>query len=252
MKNLHKILGWVILSILSGGWMQYGNAKTDHVIFLADPRITAISIVDNQEPMIDLKNQHILLYGPSPEVPNNTDYTKMRKTIYDKLIQAQALLPKGLRFCLYEGYRSLDLQNMLFTNRFKKIKKLNPDWPGEKIFIETTRLVSPVVNQDGSHNIPPHSTGGVIDIYLVDVEGRYVDMGIHPKDWMQDNDGSISLTASKTISPEAQKNREIMSGALSSVGFVNYPAEYWHWSYGDRYWAYYKKQPHAIYNSYQG
>lgn len=230
--------------------MQYGNAQTDHVIFLADPIITAIPIVDNQESMIDLKNQHALLYGPSPEIPNNRDYTKMRKTVYDKLIQAQALLPKGLRFCLYEGYRSLDLQNKLFTNRFKKIKKLHPDWSEKQVFIETTRLVSPVVNQDGSHNIPPHSTGGAIDIYLVDAQGKYVDMGIHPKDWMQDNDGSISLIISKTISPEAQKNREIMNHALSAVGFVNYPAEYWHWSYGDRYWAYYKKQSHAIYNSY--
>ena len=75
-------------------------------------------------------------------------------------------------------------------------------------------------------------------------------MGIHPKDWMQDDDGSISLTASKTISAEAQKNRKIMNRALSAVGFVNYPAEYWHWSYGDRNWAYYKKQAHAIYDSY--
>ena len=24
---------------------------------------------------------------------------------------------------------------------------------------------------------------------------------------------------------------------LGVVGLVNYPTEWWHWSYGDRYWA---------------
>ena len=33
-----------------------------------------------------------------------------------------------------------------------------------------------------------------------------------------------------------------MSRALSTAGFVNYPTEYWHWSYGDRYWAFAKRQ----------
>ncbi|WP_413254142.1 hypothetical protein OG754_38745 [Streptomyces decoyicus] len=28
-----------------------------------------------------------------------------------------------------------------------------------------------------------------------------------------------------------------MGEALSSVGMVNYPTEWWHWSFGDRYWA---------------
>jgi hypothetical protein len=28
---------------------------------------------------------------------------------------------------------------------------------------------------------------------------------------------------------------------------INYPTEWWHYSYGDRYWAYHQNQPHAIY-----
>lgn len=67
---------------------------------------------------------------------------------------------------------------------------------------------------------------------------------------MTDNDDSISLTSSKVISAQEQENRKIMSDALSKVGFVNYSTEYWHWSYGDRYWAYHKNEPHAIYGEY--
>jgi D-alanyl-D-alanine dipeptidase len=40
-----------------------------------------------------------------------------------------------------------------------------------------------------------------------------------------------------------------MSSALTKVGFVNYPGEYWHWSYGDRYWAYHVGAKEAIYGT---
>jgi D-alanyl-D-alanine dipeptidase len=238
------------LLALSGGWLMQSHGQDQPIILIADPKILAIHVIDNHEPMVDLTKQKEIAYGPSPEIRNNTDYTHIRKSVYDKLKQAQALLPKGLRFCLYEAYRSLKLQKMLFENRFKLVKQQHPDWSQEALFNETTKLVSPVLNPDGSHNIPPHSTGGAIDVYLIDAKGHPVDMGIHPKDWMQDHDGSRSLTLSSVIAEEAKQNRDIMSRALSAVGFVNYPTEYWHWSYGDRYWAYHTKQTHAVYNSY--
>lgn len=217
-------------------------------ILIADPRILAIPVKENHEELIDLKNQNQIAYGPSPEIPNNNDYTKLRKSVYEKLILAQSYLPSGIKLCLYEGYRSLSLQEKLFSNRYNKIKKLHSNWSHEQIFIETTKIVSPVTNLDGSNNIPPHSTGGAIDIYLIDANGKYLDMGMHPADEVGDDD-SISRTDSVNISSKAAKNREIMSQVLLKVGFVNYPTEYWHWSYGDRYWAFYKQESTAIYEA---
>ena len=218
--------------------------------FIADPCILEISILENHEEMVDLKDQTDILFGPSPEIPDNQDYTKLRKTLYHKLIQAQDLLPKNLRFCIYEGYRSLDLQKMLFETRFQEIAELYPSWTHQQQFIETTRLVSPIMNLDGSTNIPPHSTGGAVDLYLVDQKGNPVEMGILTKDWMLDVDGSLSKTDSLCISDAAQKYRKIMSEALSNVGLVNYHTEYWHWSYGDRYWAWGAGKSQAIYGSF--
>jgi len=34
---------------------------------------------------------------------------------------------------------------------------------------------------------------------------------------------------------------------MTVAGFVNYPTEWWHWSYGDRYWAYATHRSAAIY-----
>lgn len=219
------------------------------ITLIADPKVLAVPIIDNKEPLVDLKDQTDIAYGFSPEIPNNTDYTKLRKTVYEKLKHAQALLPQGLHFCIYEGYRSLGLQKKLFEGRYAKVRALHPDWSKEQIFVDTTKLVSPVINQDGSKNIPPHSTGAAFDIYLVDDSGKPVDMGIHPKNWMADADGSLSRTDSLKVSDQARQYRQVMSKALSAVGFANYPTEYWHWSYGDRYWAYQKGKMKALYGS---
>jgi D-alanyl-D-alanine dipeptidase len=221
----------------------------NNFIPLVDPKVLSIAVIEQNDTIIDLKEQNTILYGPSPEIPNNQDYTKLRRTVYERLCLAQKCLPKALRFCIYEGYRSLQLQQYLFDQRFEQIRSFYPGWSGERIFKETARMVSPVINQDGSRNIPPHSTGGAIDIYLIDLQGNDIDMGIHPKDWMSDKDGSLSMTNSMVISNQAQEHRQIMYNVLEQTGFINYPAEYWHWSYGDKYWAYCTRNPIAIYGS---
>jgi D-alanyl-D-alanine dipeptidase len=221
----------------------------EHITLIADPKVISVSVHENGDPFIDLIDQVIIDFGPSPEIPNNTDYTKMRKTVYEKLVHAQELLPTGIRFCIYECYRSFELQTLLFKNRYNIVRDEHPNWSHEQIFIEATRLVSPMVNLDGSQNVPPHSTGGAVDLYLIDEKGEPLDMGIHPKDFMDNTDGTISQTDSTLISSQAQKNRHTMNKALEAVGFVNYPTEYWHWSYGDRYWAYMLGKPYAIYGS---
>lgn len=220
----------------------------DNFIAINDIGVLNIPVVENNELLVDLREQNIIAFGPSPEIPNNTDYTKLRQTVYEKLIEAQNLLPSGVKFCLYEGYRSLDLQKKLFDDRYAKLKSLYPNLSHQELFIETTKMVSPVTNLDGSTNIPPHSTGGAFDIYLIDSDNQIIDMGIKVADWMEDVDGLISKTNSDQISSEAKENRKLMSKTLTEVGFINYPGEYWHWSYGDRYWAYHKNKE-AIYGS---
>jgi D-alanyl-D-alanine dipeptidase len=236
-----------IISILALIMLQ--ACSDNKILSIVDPKVLAIPIKENHEPLIDLKDQNIIVFGPSPEIPDNTDYTKLRVSVYKKLVEAQKLLPDNLKFRLYEGYRSLQLQEKLFNNRYQELEIKYPSWNKERIFTETVKLVSPVINFDGSKNIPAHSTGGAFDIYLIDEKGELMDMGIETKDWAKDTDGSISQTDSKNISEQAQKYRKIMSEVLTKVGFVNYPTEYWHWSYGDRYWAYNKKEPFALYDS---
>ncbi|MCP3673877.1 MAG: M15 family metallopeptidase, partial [Gammaproteobacteria bacterium] len=51
------------------------------------------------------------------------------------------------------------------------------------------------------------------------------------------------------ISDQARTNRKILFHCMEEAGFVNYPFEWWHWSFGDKYWAAVKGAPHAIYGA---
>jgi len=230
-------------------FLAWPFATGSNAPLIADPKILAIPVSENNEPLVDLRDTKSIRLGPSPEIDNNQDYYHVRKTVDKMLAKADQLLPKGLHLQLYEGYRSLALQSQLFQGRYAIVQKQHPDWSHEKLFTETSRLVSPVTNLDGSQNVPPHATGGAVDVYLVDDSGEAVDMGIHPKDWMQDHNGEHSLTHSSKISALAKQNRSIMSRVLKQAGFVNYPHEFWHWSYGDRYWAYYSSKAHSLYDA---
>lgn len=219
----------------------------NNIVLIADKAVQRIPIYDNQEPLLDVRKHSHLCLGPSPEIPNNDNYYYLRKTVLEKLIHANARLPQGLRICIYEGYRSIALQTLLFDTHYRNIKAQHPNWSLDTVFNETTKLVSPVVNPDGSANIPPHATGAAVDVYLIDDQGHAVDMGIHPKDWMRDKDGKLSKTDSADIPALAKKNRAILNQVMQEAGFINYPTEYWHWSYGDKYWAYLTKEKSAIY-----
>jgi zinc D-Ala-D-Ala dipeptidase len=45
------------------------------------------------------------------------------------------------------------------------------------------------------------------------------------------------------------KQGRILAAALTSAGLVDFPTEWWHRSYGDRYWALTTNTDHAIYGS---
>lgn len=218
-------------------------------VFITDPKVLAIPIIECHEPLVDVKQYPELSYGPVPESElTKDDYTKMRQTVFEKLCMVQNNLPHGWRLRLYEGFRSLAVQEMLFEQKYQVVCKQFPHLNTEQLFYETTRLVSPVTHLDGSLNIPPHNTGAAVDVELVTAEGRLVDMGMEAKDWVQVKP-ELCQTDYADLSAEVKQNRHILQACMEAQGFVNYPTEWWHFSYGDRYWAYVRGEPCAMYGS---
>jgi D-alanyl-D-alanine dipeptidase len=57
-----------------------------------------------------------------------------------------------------------------------------------------------------------------------------------------------TFTFSPFIGKEAWNNRQLLRYVMLSAGFAPFDGEWWHFSYGDREWAFYYKKPYAIYN----
>lgn len=219
------------------------------MVYITDARVLAVPIVECDEPLIDIKLRKEISYGPAPECEwTSQDYTQIRESVFEKLCQAQKELPKGWGFRLYEGYRRLKVQKMLFEQELKRVKLQYPHESDEKHFYETTRLVSPVVHLDGSRNIPAHNTGGAVDIEIIKDDGQLLDMGMAAKDWVVVHP-DLCLSECPLIDKKLQHNRKLLIELMQAYGFVNYPTEWWHFSYGDRYWAFHQPIQQAIYGS---
>src|SRR5690242_10556713 len=98
------------------------------LVLIADPKVTQIPVFENDEPLVDLREQSKISFGPSPEIENNQVYTKMRESVYLRLKEAQTFLPDNVFLCLYEGLRTIRLQQMLFDERKEKVQAKHPKW----------------------------------------------------------------------------------------------------------------------------
>jgi D-alanyl-D-alanine dipeptidase len=198
------------------------------VILLCDPRVAAVACTDDGDPVIDLRDVPELRLDARAADPDGA-YAYLRRAVVDRLLDAQRALPFGLRLLVVEGYRPLHTQASIFTGYRDELRGLHPDWPDERLHIETSKFVAPV-------DVAPHITGGAVDLTLCSADGDELDMGT-ALDATPEASGDACFTDAPQISPSARWNRRTMAEALSGAGLVNYPTEWWHWSYGDRYWA---------------
>ncbi len=209
------------------------------IILISDPKVLQIPIQENNDQLIDIREfPEILVDTRKSKVSNS--YFKLRKLAVAKLLEAKKFLPAGIHFLVIEGYRPLSLQKRYFEEYSNELSELHLDWDEKRIYQEASKYVAP------PEIIPPHSTGGAVDLTLARDDGMELDMGTrlnaNPKE-----SNNACFTLSVNISDEAKNNRQFLISTMSKSGFVNYPTEWWHWSYGDRYWAYHTNNPSAFF-----
>ena len=155
------------------------------------------------------------------------EFFEVRKIVSDMLDKASKSLPKGYQFMLFETYRSEEKQISLWNIELEKNKQKYPEKNKEELD-EITNLVIANPYKVGSG----HQTGGAIDITLC-YNGYPIDMGSK----YLETDNPKTKTDSEGLTPEQKKNRELLVSTLAKVGLVNYPLEWWHFSYGEHEWA---------------
>ena len=210
---------------------------------ITDTQITNISIKECNEPLINLEDfkiprlQHFsLLYK---DIPKTEESSKVRKGLANRLIDMLAFLPDNIGILYFEGYRSLTKQKEYFIKKYLEIRKEGLSCI--ESYDKTSIYVSPFIN-----NIPPHCTGGAIDITLFKiVDFTILDLGKFGTIFGP-NDQSSTLCSNLTN--EQINNRLMLLNSAKKAGLVNYGYEWWHFSYGDKVHSYTKGYEYAIYD----
>ena len=210
----------------------------DDVLLLSDPRVAAVPVHECGAPLEDVRDAGTLLLDPRKQDADDA-FAHLRRGLVARLVEAQALLPDGLRLLVVEGYRAAALQERYFAEYRDELRRLHPDRAEAEIHRLASRYISPP-------EVAPHCAGAAVDLTLAGADGVELDLGTRVNADPEESDGRC-FTASPDIGPQARENRRTLSAVLSAVGLVNYPTEWWHWSFGDRYWAVVTGAPAACY-----
>lgn len=216
----------------------------------------AIAIKDCGEKLVSLKEEGLFAYeNPHPYHVAGAPYGPyspfmLRETVAHKLRAAQkrlAGIKPGWRIKIFDGFRPLGVQAHMVALTFIEgceEKKWDPfaltDEQREEILQKTYRIWSPP-NRDPLMP-PPHSTGAAVDCTLVNEQGHDADMG-SPIDF----NGDISNPDFFEKSPgekerAAHAHRCLLREVMLAEDFLQHPAEWWHFSYGDQLWVWLRQQ----------
>ena len=190
--------------------------------------INAIPVAESNEPMIKLTDDEDF-------VKTDGNVFVGRMGMIERLLNAaKDVSNKGYRLHIYQTYRSPKEQAERRATVYKELRKKYPNYD-EKAILQ-------MVNKRSAGVGGGHQTGGAVDLSLCDKDGKELDMGTQYREH-----NLKTATHSKSLNENQRNNRRILLKAMQYAGFVNYPAEWWHFCYGDKMWAAYSKKKTALY-----
>lgn len=200
-----------------------------------------IKLRESGEPLVDVRK-----YCPGIKIAIDQRRLKREKTAYlrrkvaQMLRQAQRNLPRGINFVIGDAWRPAFVQTSIYFGFLRTFSKQHPRWSRKRVIREVEKYVAPWKGRGASG----HMTGGAIDLRLIDSHGRKLPMKSSELGYQEN-----ALSIQKKLPAYIQRNREMLFLAMRKAGFSNYPKEYWHWSYGDYYWAKRNHKKTAIYGA---
>lgn len=213
--------------------------------FIPEDIATSYAIKECSEPLVNIEKEAGQLNVPlilAPVAPEYSERMFMRAAATKRLLNAAHRLVKKsdgkLQLKVFDTFRPLALQRKLFNKIEAEIKQ-REGLAGKALWERTTQFIA------DPELCPPHSTGGAIDLTIIDIEiGKELDMGTSV-----DTIDTKANTWYEDLTPQQKANRKMLFDLMTGVGFVNLSSEWWHYSHGDQYWAIFKEKPHAIYSS---
>ena len=172
---------------------------------------------------------------------NELEYSsdiKVRKNVLKRLSLADSFLKEinpNYQLMVVYGYRSMEKQVKYFNIELEKYKN---DFKNKLDLYEFVHEKIAVPEVSG------HPTGGAVDIVINDIRNnKIIDFGTKVHDYNKFK----SYINYPNINGVAFNNRMMLRKVMMKAGFAPYDGEWWHFSYGDKEWAYYYNKKKYLY-----
>lgn len=201
-----------------------------------------LPVKENNEPLIDLAKFDFIL---EPSYFNQGLANENRMFLREGVVKKLALIQRKLKiyqFKIWDGFRSRTVQNNIYRKFWNEMKTKHPDWNDDRLKIEVGVFVTAA---NDITRIPPHASGGAVDLTLVDLAGKELAMGTE-----FDHFGPEAHSAfydEHNLDLKIRKNRTMLREAMMAEGFSQYSDEWWHFDYGNQLWAFTLNKPCAFY-----
>lgn len=208
-------------------------------VLMGDPRLDSVGTLECGEPLVDVRRFSRIVVDARLTQGSGSS-ALVRVGVLDRLLRASDALPSGLRLVLVEGYRSVEHQRAYFDEQVARLRHEHPTLDEDARRRQTTAYVS-------APELAPHCSGAAVDVTLADASGGPLDMGTQVGD--SPLDCRDCFTHAPRLGDRVRRNRALLHAVMDQAGFVNYPTEWWHFSYGDHYWAFHTDRAAALYGT---
>jgi len=167
----------------------------------------------------------------------------LREGLIRRLNEAQKLLPKGYHLLIRDVFRTESMVWKIYKIYLKDLKGAEPNLSDKKAEIRVRNFVA----MPDDPTPPGHMTGGAVDVVLANDKKEKINLNISESEESIIAEAEQAVTFHPKLPKKISKKRKILYDAMTKAGFRNYFREYWHYSYGDPYWAVERKEKIAIY-----
>ena len=165
-----------------------------------------------------------------------------RRQVAQRLQQVNAsLAPLGYALFVKDAYRPLEVQQEYWAYFIDQARQAAPEATPEDWQAYACQYCSDPTHfaPDAPASWPLHSTGGAVDVTLVDLatgEELFMEEPTAPYgDTSHSHYYEKRLQAGEPLTGQdltALANRRVLYHAMLRAGFTNYPHEWWHYDYG--------------------
>ena len=200
-----------------------------------------VIIKDNREKLVSLKGlSKKIIVKPQyyiNDIAGAEQDCKVRTTIANKLELIANKLPSNFKLLVWDSFRTIETQKALFDKYYDEFEA-STRLKGNELLEYTKKFVSLPSMDKGKPS--PHNTGAAIDLTICDCDDNPIDLGTYFDDFREEAYTRFyeeKIEKGEKLTEQEEEillNRRVLCNLFEEEGFINYPYEIWHKSFGDQ------------------